>query len=638
MLAKGELMKFLRISFSTLAASLILSSTHLASAATFNVTRFDDPAPMAAPNGCLSGGDCSLREAVLQANAGSGGDTVQLQVGTYNLTIAGPTTDGTTGSLLILKSVNILGAGQTATTINAVQPDLNDRVIKANSGGLQISISDLTIQGGIANPDSGGGIEDLDASGSLKLNNCIIQNNQAPNQGGAILSSASLEIQNCQINGNKALGNAGGGIFINQASASVTIANSQITGNTTTSLGGGGIAILSASDFSLSNTEISANHADSGVGGGILFQTVPTVTILNSSISNNQSSEGGGLEGLTATLQITNSTISGNQATGNFGGIFINASISAILSNVTISSNKANSDGVGGGAGGGIDNGGGPPPVLKNSIIFGNTDDGTAPDCEGTFSSGGFNFIGDLTGSNFPLGNTDDQIGPDPLLQGLANNGGPTPTMALGTGSPAIDGGNPAGCTDGNGAPLTTDQRGQTRPIGAHCDVGAFEAGSADLEVTKVADPDPVKAGDQLTYNITVLNNGPNKDFNVTLTDTLPSNVTIISTIPALGTCDTAGDVVTCKLGDMDPNDSIGVLIVVRAPSGGGTITNTASVTGSETDPDPNNNSVSIDTDVKKGGGCALMAGDQTSSGKFLPLAILGMAFAGIAMRRLGRS
>ncbi len=57
----------------------------------------------------------------------------------------------------------------------------------------------------------------------------------------------------------------------------------------------------------------------------------------------------------------------------------------------------------------------------------------------------------------------------------LANNGGPTETRALLAGSPAIDGGNPGGCTDPSGAPLTTDQRGEPRPAGAHCDIGAFE-------------------------------------------------------------------------------------------------------------------------------------------------------------------
>ena len=57
----------------------------------------------------------------------------------------------------------------------------------------------------------------------------------------------------------------------------------------------------------------------------------------------------------------------------------------------------------------------------------------------------------------------------EPLLGALADNGGPTLTHALLTGSPAIDAGNDAACP-------ATDQRGVTRPQGAHCDIGSYEA------------------------------------------------------------------------------------------------------------------------------------------------------------------
>ena len=66
----------------------------------------------------------------------------------------------------------------------------------------------------------------------------------------------------------------------------------------------------------------------------------------------------------------------------------------------------------------------------------------------------------------------------DPLLGPLQNNGVPTQTMALLHGSPAIDGGNPAACTDGLGNLLKTDQRGMPRPDQEDtdgCDMGAFE-------------------------------------------------------------------------------------------------------------------------------------------------------------------
>src|SRR5439155_19826905 len=84
-----------------------------AAAATFAVTRTDDPVPGA----CDS--DCSLREAVLAANAGSGGDTIVLPAGHYRLTISGPGEDAAaTGDLDLTTSVMIAGAGARSTVID----------------------------------------------------------------------------------------------------------------------------------------------------------------------------------------------------------------------------------------------------------------------------------------------------------------------------------------------------------------------------------------------------------------------------------------------------------------------------------------------------------------------------------------
>jgi hypothetical protein len=61
----------------------------------------------------------------------------------------------------------------------------------------------------------------------------------------------------------------------------------------------------------------------------------------------------------------------------------------------------------------------------------------------------------------------------------LYKNGGPTETMALQKGSPALDAGNPAGCRDFSGNLLKTDQRGKPRPGGGEttgCDMGAYES------------------------------------------------------------------------------------------------------------------------------------------------------------------
>jgi hypothetical protein len=109
--------------------------------------------------------------------------------------------------------------------------------------------------------------------------------------------------------------------------------------------------------------------------------------------------------------------------------------------------------------------------TLENSII-GNNSGGN---CGGSVTSNGYNLSSDGT-CNFH--NTGDLNNTDPKLGPLQNNGGPTQTEALLPGSPAIDAGNPSGCTDGQGHLLKTDQRGQPRPDHEDtggCDMGAYE-------------------------------------------------------------------------------------------------------------------------------------------------------------------
>jgi hypothetical protein len=92
-------------------------------------------------------------------------------------------------------------------------------------------------------------------------------------------------------------------------------------------------------------------------------------------------------------------------------------------------------------------------------------------------TSKGHNLSSDRTCNFNRSGDLNDH---DPLLGPLLNNGGPTATMALPPGSPVIDAGsNPAGCTDGLGHLLTTDQRGMPRPDkedSVGCDIGAYES------------------------------------------------------------------------------------------------------------------------------------------------------------------
>ena len=118
----------------------------------------------------------------------------------------------------------------------------------------------------------------------------------------------------------------------------------------------------------------------------------------------------------------------------------------------------------------------------------------------------------------------------------------------------------------------------------------------ADLSVTKTDSPDTVTVRSNLTYPVTVTNTGPSTSTGVVLTDTLPGGVLYVSATPSQGSCPSpAGLVVTCSLGNLSPGTSVTVLIVVT-PTTIGTITNTASVTGSELDPNTSNNSATAVT------------------------------------------
>jgi hypothetical protein len=109
--------------------------------------------------------------------------------------------------------------------------------------------------------------------------------------------------------------------------------------------------------------------------------------------------------------------------------------------------------------------------AIQNSIVANNS----GANCYGAIQSKGYNLSSDNT---CKFNNTGDLNNTDPMLGPLQNNGGPTQTMALPSGSPAVDVGNPVGCTDGLGHLLKTDQRGKPRPDAedtSGCDIGAYE-------------------------------------------------------------------------------------------------------------------------------------------------------------------
>ena len=228
---------------------------------------------------------------------------------------------------------------------------------------------------------------------------------------------------------------------------------------------GGGI--YSVGTLTINNSTISGNIA-ADAGGGIELSYPGTATINNSTITaNNGTYYGGAIEnGGPTGLTINNSTISGNSASFGGGGIELSHGASATINNSTITANTVFSY-----DGGGIVSYDIASATFQNSILANNT----GGNCSGTTISTGYNLSSDGTCSFNGAG---DMNNTDARLGTLGNQGGPTQTIPLLEGSPAMDAGNPNGCTDGKGHLLRIDQRGYPRPDkedNTGCDMGAYE-------------------------------------------------------------------------------------------------------------------------------------------------------------------
>lgn len=316
-------------------------------------------------NGCAPGNPntCSLREAILEANASAGSDTIMVPAGTYQLTIApaagADPHDATTGDLDITDAVSIVGANSATTIIEAGATAGSgiDKIFSVNPQGLgagfDTSISNLTLRFG-KNPsaagtgDQFGGALDwsagFDGAGNLHITSCVITDNATIDGDGGGLSlanpggSGAVTITNSTIQNNVANtattgnGGIGGGILVGSFT-SLTMTNSQMLNNqapqATGAKGKGGAINLGA--FSHSNihgSTINGNQA-AGDGGAIWANqglTIDQGTVIS---GNTSGGNGGGLWSDNQDIDITalsRITITGNSATGNGGGIHVDAS------------------------------------------------------------------------------------------------------------------------------------------------------------------------------------------------------------------------------------------------------------------------------------------------------------------------
>ncbi|MBL8093462.1 MAG: right-handed parallel beta-helix repeat-containing protein, partial [Anaerolineales bacterium] len=245
------------------------------------------------------------------------------------------------------------------------------------------------------------------------------------------------------------------------------------------------IYLLSGSNLSLVSTRIEDN-----AGGGLFLQPSTTTMIRNSVLSGNHASSGGAIDN-GGDLTIVNSTLSGNTADFNGGAIHSSGDVS--LHNVTVAANSAGLSGTAG-SGGGLSTVGGTFSLL-NSILADNANwvSINTQDCYGSYVSGGYSLIEDAVGCTITGDLATTLTGVSANLDALAGNGGGLPTHRLLAGSPAINGGNPAGCLDELSLVLLVDQRNALR--NGVCDMGAFEFNSPGVATaTATATSSPVPA------------------------------------------------------------------------------------------------------------------------------------------------
>jgi hypothetical protein len=321
-------------------------------------------------------------------------------------------------------AVNGPGAGQLSIDGNGA-----GRVFQ--NSGHTVALSGMTITGGLTS-SPGAGISTV--GGTLTLTDAVVSQNTTTGGNGQ---------------------GHGGGIYVNGSALALTRV---VVAANHANFHGGGVYVTGASSvISLTHTTVSDNTVQVGAGGGVYMRT-GTTTIRASSIVGNQSNNGAGISASDGQLTVTNSTVVLNRAR-SFGGAFqlFNVAGTTHISHSTVAANSAGNNF------GGFYFPSTATAIVKNSIVAGN-----GPiNCGPNMVSVGQNFSDDATCGGFTQTGT-------PLLEPLADNGGPTPTMALTPGSPAIDA--VAVCTDLLGALVSVDQRGTARPQGASCDAGAFEA------------------------------------------------------------------------------------------------------------------------------------------------------------------
>jgi hypothetical protein len=409
------------------------------------------------------------------------------------------------------------------TTVNFdMTPGHVTSLITLTTGQLVIDHKSLTIQGPGADSLTISGNNasrvfefDVASPDTVTLTGLTVSNGSNIIGGGILHAlTGTLNITNSAISNNNAVTTGFGGGVYNNTTGAVNITNSTFDHNTGRWGGGlfnasGGVITITGSTFSFN----AGGFSSSLDGGGGVYNNSGTIRISNSTFCNNTNNypfgSGGGLKSLSGLVTITNSTFSNNHA--DLGAGIYNFDFTT-------------------------------PIQVRNSIVAGNSDINGQPDIFGKFTSNGHNLIGV---GDFQLAFQDgvngDMVGTgaapiNPRLGALADNGGPTQTLALLVESRAIDAGDNcvtdvAHCGDANIPQLTNDQRGLSRLVDgsdvnatATVDIGAFEAQVSIQDITDKTTNEDTQL--QFTFNV-------GGDTNISSVTAQSSDATLVPNDPA---------------------------------------------------------------------------------------------------------
>jgi hypothetical protein len=264
-----------------LMATMLLAAEP-AYAATFTVDRNDDPDPATAGACTAAPNDCSLRGAIVAANAAAGADAITVPADTYALTRAGASEEAaSTGDLDVTGELTISGAGARTTSVAGGAAPFDDRIFH-NLSGATVTITGLTITGGKLPNGIGGGVFNR---GDLTLDKVAVKGNTASAVGGILSNESTLNLTDSTVSGNSAPGDTGDSGGVLQSGGTANITNSTISGNRAGRFGSG---VLAGGDafMNILNSTIASNTS-SRLGGGILTVGPATLTVKNTIVVAN---------------------------------------------------------------------------------------------------------------------------------------------------------------------------------------------------------------------------------------------------------------------------------------------------------------------------------------------------------------